>query len=184
MNYTSKERELLTITEEVSSKSVSEGELKEFVASRSDDPNCLYKLMTEYVDIFSNIVASDDKSIEHFYSQAKEEMDTIDKNRSEFMDFAEKVLNNLNVCLETPDMTIEDKKEIWEKQMEILRIVQEKDTEMREKEMDILVKIDEKDKHKRELNWKTIATASIFVLLALGIGANALSGKTELPKKS
>ena len=92
----------------------------------------------------------------------------------------------MSKCLENPNLTLAEQKEIREQEMEILRMINQKDAEMREKEMDIVSKVDEKDTQKRLFNWKTIGAASAVVIMAVGIGVSALGGNFDikLPKKS
>lgn len=142
--------------------------------------------MAEYKGILADVIASDDKSIEHFYDVMDKEMDAIDNGREQFYGFASKVHDDLSIWLENPNLTPEEHKEIREQEMEILRMVNQKDSEMHEKEMEIVTKVDEKDTQKRSFNWKTISEASTVVIMAVGIGASVLGGNfnLKLPKKS
>lgn len=158
---------------------------KQVLAQYPEFVKVLQSSMTEYKGILADVIASDDKSIERFYDVTDKEMDAIDKSREQFYDFAGKVHADLSKCLENPNLTPEEQKEIREQEMEILRMVNQKDSEMREKEMEIVTKVDEKDTQKRTFNWKTISAASTVVIMAVGIGASVLGGNfnLKLPKK-
>jgi len=82
-------------------------------------------------------------------------------------------------------LTPEQRKEIIDREMEIFRIVDKKDTEIREQEMETTRMADKKDSEKKEFNWKMLGAASFVVLTVVGIGTAALGGKFDikLPKK-
>ena len=201
MEYTSEERDFLALTERTNFKNLSKNDVlsyasklnelrpevaKQVLAQYPEFVKVLQSSMTEYKGILADVIASDDKSIEHFYFVADKQIDTIDKNREQFYDFAGRVHADLSKCLENPNLTQEEQKEIREQEMEILRMVNQKDSEMREKEMEIVSKVDEKDTQKRTFNWKTISAASTVVIIAVGIGASVLGANLnlKLPKKS
>lgn len=200
MEYTSEERDFLALTERTNFKNLSKNDVlsyasklnelrpevaKQVLAQYPEFVKVLQSSMTEYKGILADVIASDDKSIERFYDVTDKEMDAIDKSREQFYDFAGKVHADLSKCLENPNLTPEEQKEIREQEMEILRMVNQKDSEMREKEMEIVTKVDEKDTQKRTFNWKTISAASTVVIMAVGIGASVLGGNfnLKLPKK-
>lgn len=201
MEYTIEERDFLALTERTNFKNLSKNDVlsyasklnelrpevaKQVLAQYPELVKLLQSTMTEYKEMLADVIASDDKNVEHFYSVADKEMDIIDKNREQFYDFAGKIHADLNKCLENPNLTPEEQKEIREQEMEILRMINLKDTEMREKEIEIVTKIDEKDTQKRTFNWKVIGVASTVVIMALGIGTSVLGGNfnLKLPKKS
>ena len=170
MEYTSEERDFLALTERTNFKNLSKNDVlsyasklnelrpevaKQVLAQYPEFVKVLQSSMTEYKGILADVIASDDKSIEQFYAVTDKEMDAIDKSREQFYDFASKVHADLSKCLENPNLTPEEQKEIREQEMEILRMVNQKDSEMREKEMEIVTKVDEKDTQKRTFNWKT-----------------------------
>ena len=199
MEYTNEEKEFLVMTGRTNLKNLSKNDVisyvsklnelrpevaKQVLAQYPELVKVLQSSMTEYKGILADIIASDDKSMEHFYSVAEKEIDTIDKSRERLYDFAGKVHADLSKCLENPNLTLQEQKEICEQEMEILRIVSQMDAEMREKEMEIVTKIDEKDTQKRTFNWKTIGAASMVVITVVGIGASVLGGNfnLKLPK--
>ena len=93
---------------------------------------------------------------------------------------------DLSKCLDNPNLTPEQQKEIREQEMEILRMVDKKDSEIRGQETETAHIADSKDSEKRGFNWKVISAASFAVLTAVGIGAATLGGNfnVKLPKKS
>ena len=92
----------------------------------------------------------------------------------------------MSKCLDNPNLNPEERKDIIEREMEILRMVDQKDSEIRDKEMEVVHLADKKDSEKRSFNWKFFGGASFVVLTAVGIGSAALGGNFnfKLPKKS
>lgn len=195
MEYTREERDFLILTERTNFKNLSKNDVlgyasklnelrpevaKQVVAQYPELVKLLQSTMSEYKGILADVIASDDKSVEHFYSVVDKEMDIINKNRKMFYDFAGKVHADLSKCLENPGLTPEEQKAICEQEMEILRMINLKDAEMREKEMKLVAKVDEKDLQKRTFNWKVIGAASAIVILMIGVGVGILEGDCNL----
>ena len=69
--------------------------------------------------------------------------------------------------------------------MEILKAVDEKDSEIRNHESATVQMVDKKDSEKRQFNWGAIKVASTVLVIGLGIGASILGGNVniKLPKK-
>ena len=142
--------------------------------------------MAEYKDILEKIVASDDESTNQVYGVINKEVDNAAESRKEFIEYADKVRADLSKCLNNPNLTAEQQKDILDRQMEIFKAVDKKDTEIREHEMEMARMADKKDTEKKEFNWKVLGAASFVVLTAVGIGTAALGGKFDfkLPKKN
>lgn len=124
--------------------------------------------MVEYKDILEKIIVSDDESTNQVYGILNKEIDAAGASRKEYIEFADKVRLDLSKCLDNPDLTLEQQKEIREQEIEIARMA------------------DKKDSEKKVFNWKVISTASIVVLTAVGIGTATLGGNfnIKLPKKN
>lgn len=91
------------------------------------------------------------------------------------------VRSDLSKCLNQPDMTAEERREIREQEMDILHTMAAKDSEIREHEKEIAHIADKKDSEKRAFNWRLISGASAAVLIAVGGGgAAALGGSINL----
>ena len=201
MEYTSEERDFLVLTERTNFKNLSKNDVlsyasklnelrpevaKQVLAQYPEVVKLLQTSMDEYRKMLAEIIESDDKSIEHFHSVVDKEMEQIESSREQFYDFASKVRADLSRCLDEPNLSLEEQKEIREQEMEILRIVSQKDTEIREKEMELVTMANEKDMQKRAFNWKVISAASTVAIVVVGIGASVLGGNfnLKLPKKS
>ena len=141
--------------------------------------------MVEYKEILEKIIASDDDSTNQVYGILNKELEGSYESRKEYIAFADKVRSDLSKCLDNPNLTSEQQKEIIDREMEILNMVNNKDTEIREQETEIARMADKKDSEKKEFNWKMLGAASFVVLTAVGIGTAALGGKFDikLPKK-
>ena len=200
MEYTNKEKEFLDLTKRTDFKNLSKNDVISYASKLSEMRpevatqvleqypevvKLIHTTITEYKEILAEVIASDDKSLDNFYSVADRELQNIDNNREQFYDYAGKVYADLSKCLDNPNLAYEQQNEIIEQEMEILRMITQRDNEMLEKEMDIVDKIDEKDTQKRKFNWKIIGTASSVVIMAVGIGSSVLGGKFDfkLPKK-
>lgn len=88
--------------------------------------------MVEYKDILEKIVASDDESTNQVYGIINKEVDGASDSRKEFIEYADKVRDDLSKCLDNPNLTPEQQKDILDRQMEIFHAVDKKDTEIRE----------------------------------------------------
>lgn len=159
---------------------------KEVIAQFPEFAKLIQSSMEEYKDILGNIISSDDESIKQVYAIADKDMDTSADSRKQFYDFAGKVHADLSKCLDNPDLTAEERKDILAQEMEILKAVSEKDTEIRTHETETVKMIDKKDSEKRQFNWGVIKVASTVLVVGLGVAASALVGNfnLKLPKKS
>ncbi len=159
---------------------------KEVIAQFPEFAKLIQTSMEEYRDILGNIISSDDKSIKQVYAIADKDMDTSADSRKQFFDFAGKVHADLSKCLDNPDLTAEERKDILAQEMEILKAVSTKDSEIRTHETETVKMVDKKDSEKRQFNWGVIKVASTVLVVGLGIAASALGGNfyLRLPKKS
>ena len=201
MEYTPIEKQALDMMKRTDFKNLSKtdvlsiasklGELrpdvaKEVIAQFPEFAKLIQSSMEEYKDILGNIISSDDESIKQVYAIADKDMDTSADSRKQFYDFAGKVHADLSKCLDNPDLTAEERKDILAQEMEILKAVSEKDTEIRTHETETVKMIDKKDSEKRQFNWDLIKVASTVLVVGLGIAASVLGGNfnLKLPKKS
>lgn len=199
--YTAVEKQALDIMRRTDFKNLSKndvlsiasklGELrpdvaKEVIAQFPEFAKLIQSSMEEYKDILGNIVSSDDESVKQVYSIADKDMDTSADSRKQFYDFAGKVHADLSKCLDNPDLSAEERKDILAQEMEILKAVSEKDSEIRIHETETVKMVDKKDSEKRQFNWGVIKVASTVLVVGLGIAASALGGNfnLKLPKKS
>lgn len=201
MEYTPIEKQALDMMKRTDFKNLSKtdvlsiasklGELrpdvaKEVIAQFPEFAKLIQSSMEEYKDILGNIISSDDESIKQVYAIADKDIDTSADSRKQFYDFAGKVHADLSKCLDNPDLTSEERKDILAQEMEILKAVSEKDTEIRTHETETVKMVDKKDSEKRQFNWGVIKVASTVLVVGLGIAASALGGNfnLKLPKKS
>ncbi len=91
----------------------------------------------------------------------------------------------MSKCLDNPNITLEEAKEIREQEMEIFRTVNAKDTEIRSRMKEAVQMADKKDSEKRQFNWRIIKVASGALAFALGVGISLLGGNVNIkfPKR-
>ena len=201
MEYTSNEKQILSLMERTDFRNLSKNDVlsyasklnelrpevaQQVIAQFPELAKLIQSTMAEYKDILEKIVASDDESTNQVYGIISKEVDNASDSGKEFIEYADKVRADLSKCLDNPNLTPEQQKDILDRQMEIFNAVDKKDTEIREHEMEMARMADKKDTEKKEFNWKVLGAASFVVLTAVGIGTAALGGKFDLklPKKS
>lgn len=199
MEYTDNEKQVLSLLKRTDFKNLSKvdfisyasklSELRPEVATQviaqfPELAKLIQSSMVEYKHILEKIVASDDESTNQVYAILSKEIDAADESRKEYIEFADKVRSDLSKCLDNPNLTLEQQKEIRDQEMEVLRMVDKKDSEIREQETDAARMADKKDTEKKEFNWNIVGAASLVVLTVVGIGAAALGGNVniKLPK--
>lgn len=199
MDYTDDEKKLLSLLRRTDFKNLSKNDFisyasklsklrpevaKEVIAQFPELAKLIQSSMLEYKDILEKIVASDDESTNQVYAILNKEIDAGGESRKEYIEFADKVRSDLSKCLDNSNLTPEQQKEIRDQEMEVLRMVDKKDTEIREQETDAARMADKKDLEKKEFNWKIVSAASFVVLTVVSIGAAALGGNVniKLPK--
>lgn len=199
MDYTDDEKKLLSLLRRTDFKNLSKNDFisyasklsklrpevaKEFIAQFPELAKLIQSSMLEYKDILEKIVASDDESTNQVYAILNKEIDVAGESRKEYIEFADKVRIDLSKCLDNPNLTPEQQKEIRDQEMEVLRMVDKKDSEIRQQETDAARMADKKDLEKKEFNWKVVGAASFVVLTVVSIGVAALGGNVniKLPK--
>lgn len=159
---------------------------KEIIAQFPEFAKLIQSSMAEYRDILGNIISSDDDSIKQVYATADKNLDVLADSRKQLFDYAEKVHADLSKCLDNKQLSTEERKFIYDKEMEIFKIVSEKDAEIRSQEREMVQIAEKKDSEKRQLNWNIVKVASSFLMAGLVIGVSVLGGNVniKLPKKS
>lgn len=195
MQYTNEEKTILTLIEKTDFKNLPKNDFlsyasklnelrpevaTEVIAQYPELAKLINSILTEYKSMLDSVISSDDNSINHVYGILNQEMDNATASRAEYISFAEKVHADCSKCLDNPNMSPEQQRDILDREIEILRMIGEKDTEIRSEEQEVVNIADKKDSEKRTLNWKLIATASTVVLAAIGIGAKMLGGKFDI----
>lgn len=201
MEYTNNEKQILSLMERTDFRNLSKNDVlsyasklnelrpevaQQVIAQFPELAKLIQSTMAEYKDILEKIVASDDESTNQVYGVINKEVDNAAESRKEFIEYADKVRADLSKCLDNPNLTAEQQKDILDRQMEIFKAVDKKDTEIREHEMEMARMADKKDTEKKEFNWKVLGAASFVVFTAVGIGTAVLGGKFDfkLPKKN
>lgn len=200
MQYTDIEKQTLDMLQRTDFKNISKNEVvsifsqlsqlrpevaTEVLAQFPEFVKLVQSSMSEYKEMLSNIIASDDESLKQVFSVADKDLDNAAKSRQQFYDMAGKVHADLSKCLDNPNLTPEERKDILAQEMEILKAVDEKDSEIRNHESATVQMVDKKDSEKRQFNWGAIKVASTVLVIGLGIGASILGGNVniKLPKK-
>ena len=201
MEYTPVEKDVLSLMQRTDFKNLSKndvisfasklGELrpevaKEVLAQFPEFVGLMKSTLTEYKGMLDSIVESDDDSIKEYYDFANKEMDGAAESRKQFYDFVKQVQADYSKLLDNPNLSPEMIMEILNRESELVKMANEKDSEIREQEKEIEDKVNKKDTEKREFNWKLVGRISMAVLTVAGISASVLGGKFDfkLPKKS
>lgn len=200
MEYTENEQQLLDMMKRTDFKNLSKSDVlsiasklselrpdvaKEVIAKFPEFAKLVQSSMAEYKDILGNIVSSDDDSLKQVYAVADKDMNTSADSRKQFLDLAERVRTDLSKCLDNPDLSPEERRNIYSQEMEILKFVSDKDTEIRAHETENVKMVNNKDSEKRQFNWEVVKVASTVLVLTIGITVGALGGdfNIKLPGK-
>lgn len=195
MEYNSIEQEALNMMRRVDFKNISKNDVlsitsklselrpdvaKDIIAKFPELAKLIQSSMQEYKEILENIIASDDESLKQVYDIANKDMDNSIESQKQFYEFAEKIHSDLSKCLDSHDLTSEERKEILEQEMEILKTVNDKDAEIRQHDKELVDMVDKKDSEKRRYNWGLITAASTALVVVAGVTVSALGGKIDL----
>ena len=201
MEYTPMEKDVLAMMQRTDFKNLSKsdvisfaskiGELrpevaKEVIAQFPEFVGLMKTALTEYKRMLDTIVSSDDASIKEYYDIANKEMDSATESRKQFYDFVKQVQADYSKLLDNPNLSPEMIMEILNREAELVKMANEKDTEIREQEKEIEDKANKKDSEKREFNWKLVSGICFALVAVAGISAGVLGGKFDfkLPKKN
>jgi len=199
MEYTPIEQDVLSLMQRTNFKNLSKndvisfaskiGELrpevaKEVLAQFPEFVGLMKATLTDYKGMLDSIVESDDGSIKEYYAVANKEMDSAMDSRKQFYDFVKQVQADCSKLLDNPNLSPEMIMEILNRESELVKMANEKDSEIREQEKEIEDKVNKKDTEKREFNWKLVGGISMAFLTVAGISASVLGGKFDfkLPK--
>ena len=200
MEYTNTEKQFLELLDRTNFKNLSKNDVityasklnelrpevaTQVIAQYPEFMGLMQSSLSEYRGMIEKLIESDDSSINYVYDIAEKNLDNANKGRNLFYDCANKVLSDCGKILDNPTLTAEEQREIREPEMEILRMVDNKDKEIRDKEMDTLRTVDKKDSEKRAFNWKTITAVSTVLIVVAGVSGAMLGGNFnfKLPKK-
>lgn len=201
MEYTPIEQDVLSLMKRTDFKNLSKndvvsfasrlGELrpevaKEVLAQYPEFVKLMQSTLVEYKGMLDSIIASDDGSLQAYYTSADKEMDSAAESRKQFYDFVEQVRADYSKCLDNPNLPPEMIMEILNRESELIKTVSEKDSEIRGQEEKIEENVYKKDSEKRQFDWKLVGSISLALVSVVGIGAGVLGGKFDLklPKKN
>ena len=201
MEYTPTEKDVLAMMQRTDFKNISKGDVisfasklaelrpevaKEVLAQFPEFVGLMKSTLTEYRGMLDTIVSSDDASIKEYYGVVNKEMDQAADSRKQFYDFVKQVQADYSKLLDNPNLSPEMMIEILNREAELVKMANEKDTEIRQQEKEIEDKVNKKDSEKRELNWKLVGGISFALMTVAGISAGVLGGKLDLklPKKN
>lgn len=140
----------------------------------------LQTAMSEYEAMLDTVIESDDASIQHVYGAAEKSMDDAAVGRAQYYQLAEKVRADYSKCLDKDGVTAEERAEMLNREMEILRMAGAIEKEVREQQEKTLHTVDQKDSQKRQFNWGIIRGASAALIIVVGAGLAVWGGKLDL----
>ena len=195
MEYTLAERKVLDMMERTNFKNLSKNDVisyasklselrpevaKEVLAQFPEFVSLISTSLSEFKGILDNIVDSDDKSIENYYKFASKQQEESSKSRTEFYSLVKEVQADYSKILDTPDLSIEQKLEIMDKEQSLVEIASSKDTEIRLHDEKLETKVNLEDSEKRKFNWKLVSTAGVALITVIGLSASGLGGDLNL----
>lgn len=199
MEYTRAEKDTLEMMQKTDFKNISKNDVlsitskleelrpdvaKEIIAQFPEMGKLVQSLMGDYQNILDKTISSDDESIKQVYAVSDREMTNLANSREQFYAVVNNIQYDLSNCLSNPDITAEERNDIICHEIEVLKIVSEKDTETSDKEIKIIEIVDNKDSQKRQFNWGIILQSGGIAIAFLGIAIGALGGhfNFRLPK--
>ena len=153
---------------------------KEIIAQFPEYAKMVRQTMTDYKEIISKIIDSDDASLNRYYDIADKELENAAMSREQFIEVAKHVLDDCSRLLENENLSAAEQAEILNREVEILKLIDKKDSEIREHEKLIEEKANEKDSGKRRFGERLAQFAGIAVLMIAASGLGALGGNTSI----
>lgn len=201
MDYTPAEQNVLSLMNRTNFKNLSKNDVvgfasklaelrpevaREVLAQYPEYVKLMQSTIIEYKNMLDAIVKSDDESLEAYYGVANRELDSATDSRKQYYDLIKQVQSDYSRCLNNPNLPPETVMEILNKETELVKMADAKDTEIRGQEAVIEASVNKKDAEKRGLNWKFLGTVSLALVSVVGISAGILGGKFDfkLPNKN
>lgn len=194
MDYTQAERDVLYQLQRADFKNLSKNDLmsyasqlgqlrpevqKEIIAQFPEFAHLLSGAFTSYTSVLGRVIESDDASLQQVYQILNKEMDAASDSRGDYYELAEKVRADCSKCLDNQNLSETERKELLDRELEILRMADKKDTEIRQQERAAANTAAEKDTEKRKFNWNIIGAASAALVFIVGVGFAAHGGKFD-----
>ena len=195
MEYSSVEKQVLSMMERTDFKNLSKNDVisfaskigdlrpevaREILAQFPEFVNLMKSTLSEYREMLDSIIQSDDESIKQYFDIASKEIDNANDSRKQFYDLLKQVQADYSKCLDNPNISPEMLMEILNSEAALMKLAIEKDTEIREQEREIEQEANKKDSEKREFNWKLVGGICFALVTVAGIGAGVLGGKLDL----
>jgi hypothetical protein len=139
------------------------------------------KVIKDLTDFCGDVIKSDDKSSNEVYDIIKKAISSNDK-LDDFRKIAEKAISDNNKILENPSLPDEERKEILDRNYQILEYIRESEKEQRKtitELTDKAIKQDEKNKEIKENLVKIVCGTIVFAVLgtAGAVGIKCLNKK-------
>lgn len=194
MDYTPAEQNVLSLMDRTDFKNLSKNDVvgfasklaelrpevaREVLAQYPEYVKLMQSTIIEYKNMLDAIVKSDDESLEAYYGVANRELDSATDSRKQYYDLIKQVQSDYSRCLNNPNLPPETVMEILNKETELVKMADVKDTEIRGQEAVIEASVNKKDAEKRGLNWKFLGTVSLALVSVVGISAGILGGKFD-----
>ena len=195
MEYTKREKETLSMMQRTDFKNLSKMDVvgiisqmrqirpkvaREVLAHFPEFVNLVNTSTEQYRYELDKIISSDDESLKKVYAIAEDDLSASSQSRKEFYTFAEKNLDDLSKCLDDPNLTWEQRDCIFEREREILKMMDRKDSEIRKHDEEVLQMVNKKDSEKRQFNWRTIGIVSSALFAVLGFGVSICGGNVNI----
>lgn len=127
---------------------------------------------------------SDDESLKRTFNTYDKALDLNKDGKVQYSEMIKASLDNLNQLLENPDLSSEERKDIQNQQLELLKMYDDFNDKTLAHEKDILDMADKKDSEKRKNNTELFKIASTVVVALSAIGAYLLGGNSNKGKIS
>lgn len=111
--------------------------------------------------------------------KSAKEKDSAFESRKKFYDVVKQVQADCSKLLDNPNLSSEMIMEILNREAELVKLANEKDTEIRQKEKEVEDKVNKKDSGKREFNWKQVGAISVALMTVAGISAGVFGGEFD-----
>ena len=195
MDYTPVEQNVLSMMQRTDFKNLSKNEVVSYVSKLADlrpevarevlaqfpeFAKLVQSTLVEYKGMLDSLIESDDESLKAYYAVADKELDHEAERRGQFYELVKQVQADYSKCLDNPNLPPEAIAEILQKETELIKMAESKDTEISNQEKSIEESVAKKDSEKRSYNWKLVSAISATLVLVVGVGAGVLGGKFDL----
>lgn len=200
MEYTPMEKSVLEMMQRANFKNMSKGDVirfaskieelhpevaKEVLEQFPEFVGLMKSTLTDYKGMLETIVSSDDDSLKEYYNIANKTLDHAADSREQFIEIIKQALADCSKGLDNPNLSPEMIMTILNREVELVKIISDKDAEIRQQEKEVEEKANNKDAEKRKFSWKLVGGISLALISFAGIAAGVLGGDFDfqLPKK-